>query len=631
MNPIQGNPLSSRADFARSVVDLWRPLKPFFSEGRARVSLGLPAAHFTRTAAELEGFSRPLFGLAPLAAGGLPFDDWAMFREGYANGTNPSHPEFWGTFEGRDQRLVESAAVGFGLLFAKNELWDPLDDASRGHIADWLKFTLTQPTADNNWHFFHVLASLALSHVGVEHDLSVREDALVRLEEFYVDDGWYSDGNARRFDHYIGFAMHFYGLLYAGLAPQDTARAQRFRDRAATFAQEFRHWFDADGASLAFGRSMTYRFAQASFWAGLAFAGVEALPWGEIRGLWARNLRWWGRRDYFDRDGVMGIGYAYPSLHMCEIYNSPGSPYWALKAYLPLALPETHPFWATPEAPKADPDATYASKVPGMVGFGSGAGRVVLSSCNEMRVALRGGPEKYAKFAYSTAFGFSMDASALGFAINPFDNMLALSPDGRAFLTRSELEDARIGPDWLYSRWVPAAGIEVETWLIARPPFHIRAHRVTTDRPLFTTEGGFAIERTDAAPTEESTAQGRALVVTADAASLAVALGRDGRAAAIRRAHPNSSLYFPQTHVPHLFGRIDSGTTWLMGAFVASTRPSDAALWGDGVPAAPAVAELAAMRTGGEAVTGMARREAVPSPYTALAGEPPAAGWREED
>ncbi|WMS44566.1 DUF2264 domain-containing protein [Acuticoccus sp. MNP-M23] len=628
MNPIEGNPLESRADFARSVVDLWRPVKSFFSKGRARVSLGLPAAHFTRTAAELEGFSRPLFGLAPLSAGGLPFDDWAMFREGYANGTDPAHPEYWGTFQSRDQRLVESAAIGFGLLFAKKDLWDPLDDTAKGHVADWLKFTLTQRTADNNWHFFHVLASMALSHVGIDHDLSVREEALDRLEQFYVGDGWYSDGVLRRFDHYIGFAMHFYGLIYAGFAADDDARAARFRARAAEFAQEFQHWFDAKGASLAFGRSMTYRFAQASFWAGLAFADVEALPWGEIRGLWARNLRWWGERDYFDRDGIMGIGYAYPSLHMCEVYNSPGSPYWALKAYLPLALPESHPFWSTPEAPKTNADATYASNVAGMVGYGSGAGRVVLSSCNEMRVPLRGNAEKYAKFAYSTALGFSMDSASLGFTINPFDNMLALSPDGRTFLTRSHNEDARIGDDWLYARWEPADGISVETWLLARPPFHIRAHKVTTDKKLFTTEGGFAIERTDREPDEEVADAGRALVVTADHASLAVALGEDGRGESLRRAHPNTSLHFPQTHVPHLFGTLEPGTTWLMGAFVASTTPADAAGWPAAIPAAPTVAALEEMAANGTPVKGMERREGTPPPFPGDTGTPPAAGWR---
>ena len=50
------------------------------------------------------------------------------------------------------------------------------------------------------------------------------------------------------------------------------------------------------------------------------------------------------------RDGVMPVGYAYPNLIMSEPYNSAQSPYWALKAFLPLMLPEDHPFWASDEA-----------------------------------------------------------------------------------------------------------------------------------------------------------------------------------------------------------------------------------------------------------------------------------------
>lgn len=30
-------------------------------------------------------------------------------------------------------------------------------------------------------------------------------------------------------------------------------------------------------------------------------------------------------------------------------YNSAQSPYWALKAFLPLALPASHPFWTSKE------------------------------------------------------------------------------------------------------------------------------------------------------------------------------------------------------------------------------------------------------------------------------------------
>ncbi|SQB37568.1 Uncharacterized protein conserved in bacteria [Citrobacter koseri] len=36
---------------------------------------------------------------------------------------------------------------------------------------------------------------------------------------------------------------------------------------------------------------------------------------------------------------------------MCEDYNSPGSPYWALKVFLILALPDDHAFWQAEELP----------------------------------------------------------------------------------------------------------------------------------------------------------------------------------------------------------------------------------------------------------------------------------------
>ncbi|QDY69218.1 DUF2264 domain-containing protein [Qingshengfaniella alkalisoli] len=610
MNPLADNPLKTRADFARSVVQLWEPTKPYFSEGKARVNFGLPAAHFPMVAAELEGFARPLFGLAPLAAGDLPFDDWDMIREGYANGTDPEHPEFWGNYDGVDQRQVESAAIGFGLIFAKEQIWDPLTDKQKENVANWLKFCQTRPVANNNWHFFHVLGSLGLESVGVEHDLSVRENALDTLESFYIGEGWYADGEARRFDHYIPFAMHFYGLIYSKIAKGDEERCDRFRDRARQFAQEFKHWFDEDGASLAFGRSMTYRFAQASFWAGLAFADVEALPWGEIRGLWARNMRWWGERDYFDRDGIMPVGYAYPNLHMCEIYNSPGSPYWAMKSFLPLALPETHPFWQADEIEKQESDDLLHSDVAGMIGFRAGRNRVMLSSCNEMRMPLRGAAEKYAKFAYSTAFGFSMDPDRLGFTVNPFDNMLALSRDSRSFFTRSEFDESLIGPDFLWSKWLPDDDIEVETWLIARAPWHIRAHKITTARPLVATEGGFAIERTDASSMEGGVNGRVSEAVTEHAASYAVDMSPEARTPMTRwRTHPNSSLYFPQTHVPHLVAELAPGTTWLIGAYAATPDPEQGPQWLENVPDAPSIEWLEQARDSASDIKGRKFRE----------------------
>ena len=66
VNPLAGNPLRSRKDVQKALNDLFEPLLPFFSAGGARVSLSETAAHFDRAAADLEGFARPLWGLAPI-------------------------------------------------------------------------------------------------------------------------------------------------------------------------------------------------------------------------------------------------------------------------------------------------------------------------------------------------------------------------------------------------------------------------------------------------------------------------------------------------------------------------------------------------------------------------------------
>ena len=149
------------------------------------------------------------------------------------------------------------------------------------------------------------MIDLGLERIGVDFDRSLTETYLRELEAFYLGDGWYRDGNVPRVDHYIPFAMHFYGLIYAALAQSDGDRKQRFREWARLFAPNIRHWFADDGGTLAFGRSMTYRFACAGFWAALAFADEEALPWGEVKGYYLRHLRWWARHPITERDGVL--------------------------------------------------------------------------------------------------------------------------------------------------------------------------------------------------------------------------------------------------------------------------------------------------------------------------------------
>lgn len=590
-NPLYGNPLKTRGDVEQALHALFNPLLPFFSEGRARVRLSGNAAHFDRIAADVEGFARPLWGLTPYAAGGGSFDYWDYFRDGIANGMDSDHPEFWGTVERTDQRMVEMAAIGFTLRMVPEKVWDPLSGKAKDNIATYLKSLRRYAYANNNWKFFRILVDMGLTRVGVDFDRTLTEQYLEELDGFYLGDGWYRDGNVRRIDHYIPFAMHFYGLIYAKLAEPGDVRADAYRERAALFAKDIRHWFDDDGGTLAFGRSLTYRFACGGFWGALAFADVEALPWGEIKGHFMRHLRWWSRHPIADRDGVLSIGYGYPNLFMSESYNSAGSPYWALKAFLPLALGADHPFWRAEEAEAGFDGAPVPLRHPGMV-MQHQTGNVVALSSGQQNHQMRHGAEKYAKFVYSSRYGFSVEVDERGYERGAFDGMLALSDDMRHYRVREDNEVAQIAGNTLFARWKPWDDVTVETWLVPTGDWHVRVHRIETPRPLHATEGGFAIARADldADHCEEGDGVARAQSETdlSQIVDISPEGKRQGRA---QRALPNTNLIVAKTIVPQLTGGVPAGTTVLATAVSATVNGVDP---GE-APAMPDLGELEAL------------------------------------
>lgn len=610
-NPLSGNPFHSRADVQRAVTALFAPLLPHFSDGGARVRLGATGQLCDRAAADLEGFARPLWGLGPLAAGGGDFAQWEIYRRGLANGTDPAHPDYWGDVGDIDQRQVELAAIGFALRLRPDLLWEPLDDRARRNVAAYLVAAREHEFIDNNWKFFRVLIDLGLGACGIAVDPVKREGYLQDLEGFYMGEGWYRDGPVRRVDYYIPFAFHYYSLLYARLG-DDPARAATYRERAREFATDIRHWYADDGAALPFGRSLTYRFAAAGFWGALAFADVEALPWGEIKGYYLRHLRWWARQPIADRDGVLSIGFGYPNLLMSESYNSLGSPYWAMKAFLPLALPESHPFWAAKEAPAPAFPNPVPLRQPGMVAMHHPGNLVVLSSGQE-HGRMRGAAEKYAKFAYSTRYGFSIEADDRNFAAAAFDGMIGFSDDGVHFRMRETNEVAMIAGDRLFARWRPWPDVEVETWLVPAGPWHIRLHRITTPRALQATEGGFAIPKADFGADTIETGPDRAIAHGQNDLSVIIDLsdGPGRRRPRVLSPIANTNVMTAKTLLPQLAGQIAPGITVLAAAVLAMPAGPEAMSALARPPALPLMAELEAGFIGAAPV-GASDRPATP-------------------
>ena len=170
---------TAREDMQAQVVRLAEPLVPYASPGGARIALGVNIAHHGDAAADLEGYARPLWGLAPLAAGGGDFAHWDLWARGLAAGTDPAHPEYWGDIGDFDQRQVETAALGFALALAPDRFWDPLSGKERDRVGSWLAGSLDRATPGNNWNFFPVMVSLGLDRVGYAHDRDARHARLV--------------------------------------------------------------------------------------------------------------------------------------------------------------------------------------------------------------------------------------------------------------------------------------------------------------------------------------------------------------------------------------------------------------------------------------------------------------------
>ncbi len=586
-NPLAGNPLVTRADVQRAARDCYAPLLAHVSPGGARVRLGPAGATFDPTAAELEGFARPLWGLASLCAGGGDFEHWDRIRQGLEAGTDPGHPEYWGPIVDHDQRMVEAAAVGAALLLAPDQVWEPLGAAPRQRLVAWLSAIDRCAIRANNWLFFRVLVDLGLARVGVGFDGRAHDEALDGLDTLYQRDGWYRDGVEGNYDWYGAFAFHTYGLIYAASGLGRPDRAERFTQRAERFAVDLQHWFGPDGAGLAFGRSMTYRFAQAAFWGALALADVEALPWGQVKGLYLRNLRHWSNRPITDRDGVLSIGYGYGNPRLAEGYSSPGSPYWAMKAFLALAVAPDHPFWQAEEQSQPPAVGAVVQTVPGLVLSRDDEQVLALSGGQPVAAWLNGGAAKYQRLAYSSRFGFSLDVVRSGSG-GAGDSTLWLVDGEGDQRERGTPENVEIVGELVASRWRPWPDVVVDSVVWGQAPWHGRAHRIRTGRRLTAREFGFALGL-DPDPAGGDTHLDQ---VTDDSALVTSPRGRSGlvtrrgrRQPEVRRGSPNSNLEWPATRVPMLTSTLGIGTHDLV-CVVLGSGPLGLDAW-DRPPAVP--------------------------------------------
>lgn len=542
-----------------------------------RLEVGETSAHYTKDIAGMEGFARLLWLLAPLLSAGEASEYRDSFVRGIRHGTDPEDEEYWGDLADNDQRCVEMAAFGLALALPETGFWSALSEKEQNNLVRWLRQSADIQIPDNNWHFFPVLVQVGLKCVGQHYDMMVINKHLDAIEPFWLGNGWYSDGAGKPRDYYISSGFHFYSLLYSHFMQDvDPERCLRFRQRARQFATDYIHYFTCDGDAIPFGRSLTYRFVQVAFWSAVAYSGLDVFTVPVIKGLILRHLEWWQRQPFLSPQGLFTLGYTYPNLVMTEDYNAPGSPYWACKALLILALPQESPFWQAEAAPLPALETIHTVEE---------AGQVIVHSDDDQHVwMLMSGQydrnnfvnfdAKYCKFAYSSRFGFTLERGIYGLNHSACDSTLMFSEQDNYWRGRRECEEVEISSEWIRSTWHPWANVTVTTWLVAHEQGHVRLHRVETSRTLDCVEGGFALNRHEMKQIRTSE-NGVTLYASNGVCQIRDLLGE--RQPLTVTTPPNSNiLYASPAEIPCLRVTLEPGTHWLacsVDATIAQTLP----------------------------------------------------------
>ncbi len=409
-----------RADWLATADRMLTALRPWASADHATITPpGAPGGYGTRVDG-LEGFARSFMGAAFRIAGtddatSAELAEW--YAEGIAAGVDPANEGRWVRPGEHDQAKVEAAALALGLHLTRSRIWDRLDERTRDRLVGYLAELVGARIPPINWVWFRIVTETFLRSVGgpwsaadLEHDLAVHES-------FVRADGWFADGPERSYDHYAGWALHFYPVIWLEMARADEAggdeRAEELRERYLArldaFLPQAAALVGADGGPLVQGRSLTYRFAAAApFWAG-AIAGSAALSPGELRRAASGVLRHFLDHGVPDRDGLLPLGWHGAWRPIAQRYSGPGSPYWAFKGMAGLALAADHPVWTAAEEPLPVErgDVAMALPAPGWLVSGTssdGIIRVVNHGTDHgQEGALVTDSPLYARLGYSTA------------------------------------------------------------------------------------------------------------------------------------------------------------------------------------------------------------------------------------
>lgn len=364
--PVQPKQEENRATWVANLKRVSQPVLQAISEGKLHASMPVEAVpgHEAerRIGSHLEAFARLLAGLAPWLESGDASDPaenelkrtyrkWA--QQGIAQAVDPRAPDYM-HFGESAQTLVDASFLSLALFRAPKILLESMSTETKAQLVTALSRCRAIQPPFSNWLLFAALNELMLRRLDSDWDRMRVDYALRELNSWYLGDGTYGDGPSFHADFYNSFVMHPYLLQIADLIEDShawTALRTPIRERARRYAAIQERLIGSNGEFPVMGRSICYRGGAFHLLADAVRR--DLLPHGlepeAIRGaLTAVQKATLDARGTFDEAGWLRIGLAGHQPSLAETYISTGSLYLCSVIWLPLGLPEAHPFWSGP-------------------------------------------------------------------------------------------------------------------------------------------------------------------------------------------------------------------------------------------------------------------------------------------
>ena len=379
-------PISDREYWCQEAYKMAQPVLENMAKGELQKNMQTEFSPSfdgrNRKVVYMETFGRLMAGIAPWLA--LPDDEtaeglqrkqlrqWALAS--YKNAVDPESPDYlcWGV---AGQNLVDAAYIAESFVRAYDALWVPLDQVTKDRYLHEFKRMRNIEPPYTNWLLF---SSIIESFMAKATDRKDYDDFRVmmtirKMEEWYVGDGWFSDGPEFAFNYYGSYVFHpmYLETLQNMIDAKANTRLEykKYYERQLKRTQKYsivlERFISPEGTFPVVGRSIPYRMAALQPLAMMAWKQTlpKELTNGQVRSaLTAVMHRMYDQQQQsakgearpdknYNEGGFLTIGFCGHQPDVADWYTNNGSLYMTSLSFMPLGLPADHPFWTSEAEP----------------------------------------------------------------------------------------------------------------------------------------------------------------------------------------------------------------------------------------------------------------------------------------